>query len=110
LKFLQYLRNLAGGLDWNLGKRWRIGLGYHAFWLATTLDGLYTSGDECLTNNRTATSNHVGNQVMAQATYEFSERFRLHAGYGRFVPGAYLKASSFTGSQSTPYVMWNYRF
>lgn len=104
------IRNISGGVDWTLSKRWRLGVGYRSFWLASIYDGLYTEGDWCLTRNPSAASDHVGNQASMMATWELSDRWKFHAGYARFFPGQYLADSSFRGSLSTPFLMVDYSF
>ena len=104
------LRNLSGGVDWSLSKRWRLGFGYRAFWLASIQDGLYTKGDSFLTRNPEATSDHVGNQASLMATWEFSKSWQFYVGYARFFPGTYLTDSSYRGRFSTPYFMVHYKF
>ena len=104
------LRNVSGDVDWTLNRRWRLGAGYRAFWLATIADGLYTKGDDFLTRNAQASGAHVGNQASMMATWELSKAWQFHAGYARFFPGTYLKDSSYRGEFSTPFFVVNYKF
>ena len=104
------IENVSGSLDWGISRRWRMGVGYRSFWLASIQDGLYTKGDLFLTLNPYATSRHVGNQASIMAAYEFSKSLQLYGGYARFFPGQYLVDCSHYGSFSSPYVMLNYKF
>jgi len=104
------MRSLAGGVEWKWSRRWRLGMGYSRLWLAAVRDGLYTSGDSCLSRNTNAVSDHVGDQASAMATWEVSDGWQLHAGYSRCFPGRYLVESGLRGRFSTPFVMVNYKF
>ena len=104
------LRNISGGLSWKFSKRWRLTVGARAFWLANIQDALYTRGDDYLTINPNASSDHVGDQASVMLAWEHSKTWQLYAGYARFVPGRYLTDSSFHGQWSTPFLVLNYRF
>jgi hypothetical protein len=104
------LRNLAADFEWELTGKWTLHGGLRRFWLATTKDSLYTTGEDFLVCNRQATNSTVGAQALASADYQVSARMRLHAGIARFLPGPYLQQSDFKGRWTTPYLAWTYRF
>ena len=103
-------RNVSGSVDWGLGKRWKLGAGYRALWLASIQDGLYTKGDDCLTRNPNASGHHVGDQASLMLAWDISNSWQVHLGYSRFFPGSYLIDSSFRGRYSTPFFMLSYKF
>ncbi len=76
-----------------LSKRWTAYAGLRAYWLAAVQDGLYPGGDECLLRNGSATSSHVGNQLLSAVAFTPSRRWRIGAGYGRLFAGVYLRQS-----------------
>jgi len=104
------LRGIGGSAEWRLSRRWLLAGSYRAFWLASISDGLYIKGDDVLTLNPRATSDHVGDQATLLAAWTLSENWQVYGGYARFFPGSFLADSHFYGHLSTPYLMLNYKF
>jgi len=103
------IHDLMGGIEAKPTKRWRCELDYHAFWLATRQDGLYTASGALWVLNRTATSSFVGPEIDLEALYRHSDRLQLGFGCAHLFAGPYLRQSIPERGATYPYVMWSYR-
>jgi hypothetical protein len=103
-------RNIGSSVDWSFSKKWRAAVGYRVLRLDAIRDGLYTKGEECLARIQSTSSGHVGSQASVMVRWEHSEKWQIHAGYARFLPGPSMLESGYRGRLSTPFVMVNYRF
>jgi hypothetical protein len=105
------LHHLASAVTWKFRPRWVLRGGFRALWLASMADGLYADGGDYLVRNPEATSAHIGNQLCLLAGYESSSVWRLHLGYARLFPGAYLRESTYDGALSSSLnLTWSVRF
>ena len=93
-----------------LSKRWKVLGGYRSYRLAQVKDGLYPGGDEYLVRCPEATSSHVGSQWLLAVAYERSTHWRVYAGYGVFVTGAFLRQSGYPIHLGTAYLQPSYTF
>jgi hypothetical protein len=102
--------DMMGGLDWRPNKEWRAQLDYHAFYLATVQDGLYTNGGGLVLRNPSATSRHVGNEIDLQVSYRRPPHWQLGVGIAHLFPGEYWKQSSRGSAVTAPYVFLTFAF
>jgi hypothetical protein len=104
------MRDAMAGLEWKPARKWKINVDYHALWLATHQDALYSPGGAPTIRNPQATSSRVGDEIDFQASYQFSTQFQLGFGYAHLFPGEFLKQSSPGSAVTFPYLMWSYKF
>ena len=84
---------------------------YHSWWLADRRDALYNAGGVALARvPGGAASNHVGQEVDAQAVFTVSPQVQVAGGYSYVFPGAFLKQATPGERYSAPYVMVTYVF
>jgi hypothetical protein len=84
---------------------------YHAWWLASAGDALYSAGSAVLARvPGGAASRHVGQEIDVQAAYRVSPQIQVAAGYAHVFPGAFLKEATPGASYSAPYLMVTYVF
>ena len=84
---------------------------YHSWWLADRHDALYNAGGVALARvPGGAASNHVGQEVDAQAVFTVSPQVQVAGGYAYVFPGAFLKEATPGKRYSEPYVMVTYVF
>lgn len=103
------MREAVGGVQWKPLAKWRFGVDYHAFWLATVQDALYLDNGSASVRNPNATSRRVGDELDVTANYQPSEHFSLVLGYGHLFPGKFLRQSDRRSGVTSPYVMWVWR-
>lgn len=98
------IRYPAAGVEIPLAKRWTLSGGYRRYWLATVRDAFYPGGDGRVIRNPAATSAYVGSHALASIEYNRSDRWRIHAGYGRLFAGDYLRQSGYPSALTTAHL------
>jgi hypothetical protein len=96
--------------EWRPVRKWRIRTSYHAFWLASRKDALYSIGGAVLAHNPAAKSGRVGSELDLRTIYQHNVHLQLSGGYGYFLPGPYMKQCTPGSGIQTPYLMWVYAF
>lgn len=82
----------------------------HHFWLASSMDALYSAGGGLSLLNREATSRSVGTELDLQSTYALSNNLGIGAGVGMVWSGRYLLESGRSPRLLLPYVTWTVTF
>jgi hypothetical protein len=103
------IRYPAIGAEVPVARYWTIYAGYRHYWLASVHDGLYPGGDEYLVRNPAAGPD-VGGQVLASVGYTRLGRWQFFGGYGRLVPGAFLRESGHETTLQTAYLLSSFVF
>jgi hypothetical protein len=84
---------------------------YHSWWLASATDGLYTASGGLVARSVAGTSGrHVGQEVDAITTFNYSPQLQLSGGYAYIFPGEFLKNTTAGHAYSYPFVMATYVF
>ena len=104
------IRTVRAGFEFLVSKRLALRTDFYEDYLATTQDGLYTSGGVLKVLNRNATSRHVGCESDIVATYQASANTQITAGFSRLFPSEYLKQSTAGSGYSAPYLMFAKNF
>jgi hypothetical protein len=95
-------RNWRAGGDFSPSKRIKVKLDYRNYWLATTMDGLYSASGTRTVFNTKATSGHVGEGIDAQVIVTITGKTVVGFGFGNLAPGSYLKQSGKTTGYTYP--------
>ena len=110
----QPLNSMSGQFSWRNTKNWRAGgdftpskkikvkVDYRNYWLATTMDGLYSATGTRTVFNTKATSGHVGEGIDAQVIVSVTKKTVVGFGFGNLAPGSYLKQSGKTTGYTYP--------
>ncbi len=102
--------NFKIGFESQVTKRLKLQFDVNDFYLATLQDALYADNGGAVVTNTKATSGHVGWEPDIQVTYKLSKQINVGGGYGRLIPGAFLKQSSQGHAYNFPYLTWDFRF
>ena len=95
-------RNWRAGGDFSPSKRIKVKVDYRNYWLATTMDGLYSASGTRTVFNTKATSGHVGEGIDAQVIVSVTKKTVVGFGFGNLAPGSYLKQSGKTTGYTYP--------
>jgi hypothetical protein len=98
------------GIELPVSRQWTLLAGYRDCFLVDVRDGLYGGGDEFLFRNAAATGSRIGSHVLFSAAFTPSARWRVHAGYGQFFKGTYLRQSGYDASLRSMYVLTSFTF
>ena len=102
--------NYKIGLEVQATKRLKVQIDLNNFYLATVQDALYTDNGNTVIKNTKATSRHVGWEPDVQVMYKLPKQISVGGGYGRLIPGGFLKQSSPGRSYNLPYLSWEFRY
>ncbi len=102
--------NYRIGFEVQATKRLKVQFDLYDFYLATLQDALYTDNGNAVVSNIRATSKHVGLEPDVQVTYMLTRQINIGGGYGRLIPGAFLKQSSPGHPYNFPYLTWDIRY
>ena len=100
------LKNWRAGFDCRPLKKLTARLDFNEFYLATVQDSLYNSSGTSAVLDRKATSNHIGSEINAIASYQWSKIWRFGAGYGHLFVGDFLKESKVGFGYTYPYILF----
>jgi hypothetical protein len=93
-------------LEWRPFPRWTWQTKYHAWWLASETDGVYTAGGALIARDPTGNSGRfVGHEIDLQAFWSASEQVQLRMGLGHIFPGEFLQRTTPAARFTFPYVM-----
>jgi hypothetical protein len=95
-------RNWRAGGDFSPSKRIKVKVDYRNYWLATTMDGLYSASGTRTVFNTKATSGHVGEGIDLQVIVSVTRKTVVGFGLGTLAPGSYLKQSGKTTGYTYP--------
>jgi hypothetical protein len=84
--------------EWPVTSRFSIQAENHAYWLATTKDGLYADGGPAAYLLPAARSRYVGDQINFGVTFKPASQFTLFVGAARLTGGSYLRHAGGTGA------------
>jgi hypothetical protein len=99
------IRNLRGGMDLQLAKKWGLVGRYDAWWLADTHDALYSASSSVVARSvNGAAGRFVGQELDTVLAYTFSQQLQISGGYGHIFPGTFLTHTTPGQSYNFPYV------
>jgi hypothetical protein len=102
--------NYKMGFEFEATKRFKIQFDVNDFYLATLQDALYSDNGSAVITNTKAISKHIGVEPDLQLTFKMNNQVTLGAGYGRLIPGKYLKDSTSGYSYNYPYIYWEFKY
>jgi hypothetical protein len=103
-------RNYKIGFEVQATKSLKVQFDVNDFYLATRQDAYYTDSGSSVLTNAKSTSRHIGWEPDLQATYKVNKQVTIGGGFGRLVPGAYLKQSTAGFAFNYPYIFWEFRY
>jgi hypothetical protein len=84
---------------------------YNSFWLAHRRDGLYSEAGALVARIASgAPDAHIAHEASVQGVLTIRDGLALAAGYGRWIPGSFWKATTPGASQDFVYSSMTYRF
>lgn len=96
------LRALA---TWSATRRLAVNAMYNDFWLANAHDALYNSSGKAIVRvSSGAAGRHVGREADLFGTWKYGGHFQVGAGFGRMVPGGFLRAATPGASPNYLYI------
>jgi hypothetical protein len=104
------IHNPIANIEFRPGKKWKLRLSRHGYWLADRRDALYSFTGAVLARNPKATSSDVGSELDFRAIYQHSPQLQLWAGYARFFAGPFIRQSTKGSPINFPNFMWTYSF
>jgi hypothetical protein len=105
------INHLRGGVEIKPKAQWAVSGSYHSFWLASPTDALYGASGAAVARSIAGTAGtHVGQELDVQAVYTFSPQLQIAGGYGRVLPGGFLKNTTPGESYDLSYLMVTYVF
>ncbi len=88
------LHNIRAVATLGLTKGLALNVMYDNYWLASLRDGLYNSSGKVIARSAAGTAGrHVGQEADVFATYKY-KHFTLGAGYGHFLAGPFIRATT----------------
>jgi hypothetical protein len=105
------IRDVRFGQDWHIARKWTMATSFHDFWLANAHDALYpTRGSNIAQSVTGVDGTHVGEELDIQAIYTPTRQTQVDFGYGRVIPGQFLKKATQGVAYSYPYMQVEYVF
>ena len=84
---------------------------FHDFWLANAHDALYPARGSVIADSASGVDGtHVGEELDAQLIYTPTRQTQIDFGYGRVIPGYFLKKTTQGVAYSYPYMQVEYVF
>jgi hypothetical protein len=102
--------NYKIGFEVQATKRLKLQFDVNDFYLATLEDALYADNGSSVIRNTKAASSHIGWEPDLQVTYKLTKQINVGGGYGRLIPGAFLKQSTSGHPYNFPYLIWDFRY
>jgi hypothetical protein len=97
--------------EWKVLRKWTWQLKHHAWWLASTTDGVYNAGGALLARDPSGQSGrYIGHEVDVQALAPLNKQVQFGAGLGHIFPGRFLKRTTPGAHYTFPYVMVTWSF
>ena len=105
------IRDFRLGQEFHLARKWTAATSFHDFWLANAHDALYpTRGSNIAQSVKGVDGTHVGEELDIQAIYTPTRQTQIDFGYGRVIPGEFLKKATQGVAYSYPYMQVEYVF
>ncbi len=105
------IEDLRFGQDWHIARKWTAATSFHDFWLANAHDALYPARGSVIGQNAAGVDGtHVGEELDIQAIYTPTRQTQIDFGYGRVIPGHFLKKITQGVAYSYPYMQVEYVF
>lgn len=92
------LDDTAITFEWPMTSKLTLQMENHAYWLATTRDGLYVDGGAAVHRQPAARSRYLGDQVNVGATVKLANEFALFVSGARLTGGGYMQQAGMAGS------------
>jgi len=102
--------NYKIGFEAQATKRLKVQIDLNNYYLASLQDALYTDNGNTVIANAKATSKHVGWEPDVQVMYKLTKQISVGGGYGRLLPGEFLKQSTPGHAYNFPYLSWEFRY
>jgi len=105
------IEHIRIGPDFKPRAKWLVSSYYHSYWLASATDSLYSAAGAAVARSAAGTAGtHVGQEIDAQAVYNWSKQIQVAGGFGHIFPGEFLKKTTPGKSYNFPYLMLGYSF
>jgi hypothetical protein len=105
------IHNTRAGIELKPASKWSVAGSYHAWWLASATDALYSASGAVVARSAAGTAGrHVGHELDVQAVYAYSPQLQVGGGYAHLVPGTFLTNTTPGLTYRSPYIMVTYVF
>ena len=105
------IHDLRLGPDFKVSAKLALSGNYHSWWLANATDALYgVNGAAVARVSNGSGGRHVGQELDAQALYQWNKQIQVAGGVGRVFPGEFLKAATPGKAYTYPFAMIGYTF
>jgi len=105
------IQDLRFGQEFHIARKWTAATSFHDFWLANAHDALYPARGSVIADSATGVDGtHVGEELDAQLIYTPTRQTQVDFGYGRVIPGYFLKKTTQGVTYSYPYMSVEYVF
>jgi hypothetical protein len=105
------IQDLRFGQEFHIARKWTAATSFHDFWLANAHDALYPARGSIVANDPSGVDGiHVGEELDAQLIYTPTRQTQVDFGYGRVIPGYFLKKTTQGVTYSYPYMSVEYVF
>jgi alginate export protein len=105
------IKDLRFGQEFHLARKWSLATSFHDFWLANAHDALYpTRGSVVATDPGGTDGTHVGEELDIQTIYTPTRQTQIATGYGRLIPGQFLKDTTKGVTYNVWYMLTEYVF
>jgi hypothetical protein len=105
------IQDLRFGQEYHMARRWTAATSFHDFWLANAHDALYPARGSIIANVPSGADGiHVGEELDAQLIFTPTRQTQVDFGYGRVIPGYYLRKTTQGVTYSYPYMQIEYVF
>jgi hypothetical protein len=105
------IQDLRFGQEYHIARKWTAATSFHDFWLANAHDALYPARGSVIADSATGVDGtHVGEELDAQLIYTPTRQTQIDFGYGRVIPGYFLKKTTQGVTYSYPYMQVEYVF
>lgn len=88
------IRYFRPGFQYMVRRGITLGAAYDDFWLDSPNDALYISAKSFVRNTRGTAGTHIGQEGDVQAQWAVSSTTRFAVGYGRLLPGEFLRETT----------------
>jgi hypothetical protein len=105
------IKDLRFGQEFHLARKWSLATSFHDFWLANAHDALYPTRGSVVASDPAGTDGtHVGEELDIQTIYTPTRQTQIGTGYGRLIPGEFLKLTTKGVSYNVWYMLMEYVF
>ncbi|HTQ56565.1 MAG TPA: alginate export family protein [Bryobacteraceae bacterium] len=105
------IEDLRFGQEFKLARKWTLATAIHDYWLADAHDAFYpTRGSVVAADSKGKSGTHVGEELDIQTIYTPTRQTQVGTGYGRMIPGEFLKNTTKGVSYNVWYMLTEYVF